>query len=264
MIGAQTSVTTGLTYPYNAWGPVTKYGYLDNIPPTWAQKHHFEGKHDKLAKKRLQRRNFSFVRHPAYKELIEPEHKACTSYLNPKRKEFWRTDVSNVLKREMQVEKDRYKRLLEFMGNEEEFRKGELQRDRDDRWQAFLDYDKNVKLYPGFRNNQSGVKYDIFTHAPTDEYEEKRVNAEKMKAQYMLAKRGLYIQERMSGARPYDILSWRKLPPCRDLPPWPQDIGPPPDARGGEGVIPLNASKGALSLAHPFGPFATLSAPYPC
>lgn len=45
MIGAQTSVTTGLTYPYNAWGPVTKYGYLDNIPPTWAQKHHFEGKH---------------------------------------------------------------------------------------------------------------------------------------------------------------------------------------------------------------------------
>lgn len=64
---------------------------------------------DKLAKKRLQRRNFSFVRHPAYKELIEPEHKACTSYLNPKRKEFWRTDVSNVLKREMQVEKDRYK-----------------------------------------------------------------------------------------------------------------------------------------------------------
>lgn len=66
---------------------------------------------DKLSKKRLQRRRFCFVRHPAYKELIEPEEKTCSSYLDPKRKEFWRTDVDTVLKREMKADKDRYKVL---------------------------------------------------------------------------------------------------------------------------------------------------------
>lgn len=49
------------------------------------------------------------MRHPAYKELIEPEEKTCSSYLNPKRKEFWRTDAAVVLKREMKAEKDRCK-----------------------------------------------------------------------------------------------------------------------------------------------------------
>jgi hypothetical protein len=67
------------------------------------------GAQDKLSKRRLQRRRFCFVRHPPYKELIEPEEKTCASYLDPKRKEFWRTDVDNVLKREMKEKKDRYK-----------------------------------------------------------------------------------------------------------------------------------------------------------
>lgn len=75
----------------------------------------------------------------------------------------------------------------------------------------------------------------------------------------MLAKRGLYIQERMSGARPFDIISWRKIPNCRELPEWPEDIGPPPGPRHDENMIPLNASKGALSHAYPFGPFGTIA-----
>jgi hypothetical protein len=45
MVGALTSMDTGLTYPYNIWGPVTKYGYLDDVAPTWAHKHHFGGIH---------------------------------------------------------------------------------------------------------------------------------------------------------------------------------------------------------------------------
>lgn len=64
---------------------------------------------DKLAKKRLQKRRFCFVSHLAYKELIEPEERTCASYLDPKRKEFWRTDVEIILRREMKAEKDRYK-----------------------------------------------------------------------------------------------------------------------------------------------------------
>lgn len=69
------------------------------------------------------------------------------------------------------------------MGNEEGFRRSELLRGRENRWKAFLDYDTNVKESPGFRNNQSGVKFDIITHKSTDPYEEKRVQAEKMKAE---------------------------------------------------------------------------------
>lgn len=45
MMGAQTSMDTGITYPVNVWGPITKYGYLDDIEPRWSQKKHFEGKH---------------------------------------------------------------------------------------------------------------------------------------------------------------------------------------------------------------------------
>lgn len=74
---------------------------------------------------------------------------------------------------------------------------------------------------------------------------------------YKLMKRGLYIQERMSGARPYDILSWRVVPPCRTLPEWPEDIGPPPASHHPAPKIPLNASKGPCSFALPFGPFGT-------
>jgi hypothetical protein len=74
---------------------------------------------------------------------------------------------------------------------------------------------------------------------------------------YMLIKRGLYIQERMSGARPYDILSWRVMPPVRTLPEWPEDTGAPPPSRNPAPKIALNASKGLCSFALPFGPFGT-------
>lgn len=86
-----------------------------------------------------------------------------------------------------------YQRLLEHLNTEEMHRRSELQRDRDDRHQAYLDYDKNVKWYPGFRNNQSGVKYNIITKKPTDEYEEKRVNAEAMKARQEINQNTLRI-----------------------------------------------------------------------
>lgn len=63
---------------------------------------------DKLMKKRLQARRFCFVRHPAYKELIEPIPNT-SQWLDPKRKEFWRTDVERVLHREADERKARYK-----------------------------------------------------------------------------------------------------------------------------------------------------------
>jgi len=54
--------------------------------------------------------------------------------------------------------------LLEMWKNEEGLRRSELVRDRDDRYQAFLDLEKNLKDHPGFRNNKTGCCYDIFTH----------------------------------------------------------------------------------------------------
>lgn len=60
-------------------------------------------------KKRLVARRFSHIRHPAYKELIEPEEHKSSLYLDPKRKEFWRTDVDRVMKREEDKRKARYR-----------------------------------------------------------------------------------------------------------------------------------------------------------
>ena len=51
-----------------------------------------------LAKDRLGKRRFGHVRHNNYyKNLIEPENEDSLSWADPKRKEFWRTDVEPVL-----------------------------------------------------------------------------------------------------------------------------------------------------------------------
>ncbi len=44
MIGAQEERDTGLLNPYNMWGPVSKYGYLETVPLHPTQKQHFGGK----------------------------------------------------------------------------------------------------------------------------------------------------------------------------------------------------------------------------
>jgi hypothetical protein len=44
MIGAQEERDTGLLNPYNLWGPVSKYGYLETVPLHPTQKQHFGGK----------------------------------------------------------------------------------------------------------------------------------------------------------------------------------------------------------------------------
>ena len=45
---------------------------------------------------------------------------------------------------------------------------------------------------------------------------------------YKAAARALFLQERMSGARPYNIINWDVNPPCRELPPWPDKPATPP------------------------------------
>lgn len=51
-----------------------------------------------LAKDRLGKRRYGHVRHNNYhKSLIEPEDEHSLSWADPKRKEFWRTDVEPVL-----------------------------------------------------------------------------------------------------------------------------------------------------------------------
>jgi hypothetical protein len=61
--------------------------------------------------------------------------------------------------------------LLEIWGNESGWRESEKKRDRDDRWQAFVDFDNNVRERPGFRNNKTGnPSYDIFTLKPIAGY----------------------------------------------------------------------------------------------
>ena len=45
MVGALKESSTGIMYPYNMWGPIGKWGYLEDVNPTWAHKKHYGGKH---------------------------------------------------------------------------------------------------------------------------------------------------------------------------------------------------------------------------
>lgn len=47
MIGAHTERSTGITYPYNMWGPCnpTRFGRVGEMPPNRGHKHNYQGKH---------------------------------------------------------------------------------------------------------------------------------------------------------------------------------------------------------------------------
>lgn len=79
---------------------------------------------------------------------------------------------------------------------------------------------------------------------------------------YKAAARALFLQERMSGARPYNIINWDVNPPCRELPPWPDKPPTPPPPPPPDTRQPLNTSKGALSFGHVYGAFGTINVPW--
>jgi hypothetical protein len=48
MVGAHTERSTGITYPYNMWGPCNPGKHGQEFPPDRDQKYHYEGKHVSL------------------------------------------------------------------------------------------------------------------------------------------------------------------------------------------------------------------------
>jgi hypothetical protein len=79
---------------------------------------------------------------------------------------------------------------------------------------------------------------------------------------YKAAARALLLQERMSGARPYNIINWDVNPPCRELPPWPDKPATPPPPPPLDPRQPVNTSKGALSFGRVYGAFGTINVPW--
>ena len=62
---------------------------------------------EKLIKDRLVKRDFNYVRHdPYYKDLTRPE-KESPAFADYHRKEFWRTDVERVIKKDEDKRKAR-------------------------------------------------------------------------------------------------------------------------------------------------------------
>ncbi len=60
-------------------------------------------------KQRLGTRKFGHIRHPSYKSLIEPLDSKSPAWMDPKRQEFWCTDVEAVLHRDADKQKAREK-----------------------------------------------------------------------------------------------------------------------------------------------------------
>ena len=72
---------------------------------------------DKLEKDRLMKRRFGHIRHNCYyKNLTEPPTTESLSWLDPKRKEFWRTDVEKVLRRDEDKRRAREKVIFHHHG----------------------------------------------------------------------------------------------------------------------------------------------------
>ncbi|CAK9213158.1 unnamed protein product [Sphagnum troendelagicum] len=261
MIGAQEERDTGLLNPYNLWGPVSKYGYLETVPLHPTQKQHFGGKLDAGMKQRLGTRKFGHIRHPSYNSLIEPSDSKSPAWMDPKRQEFWRTDVEAVLHRDADKQKAREKELLGVWANQEAGRRERAKKVRDIKYQAFVDMTNNMRKGPGNRNNQSSAPHiNIITREPIISKETTAMSSYKKDlAQYNAASRALFLQSKRSGTRMYNVITWLKCPPCRDLPPKPIRPPTPPYLPPMESTRkPLNCSKGALSYGHLFGPFGTI------
>ncbi|KAG0579238.1 hypothetical protein M758_4G085100 [Ceratodon purpureus] len=264
MTGSMTERSTGIIYPYNMWGPCnpTKYGHLQNTLPYPKEKEHYKGKHDKLEKDRLMKRKFGHIRHNCYyKNLMEPPTVESLSWLDPKRKEFWRTDVEKVLKRDEEKRRARQKELLGIWANEEAWRRHNLQKLRDVKYQAYLDLATNMAKY-GCKPNISGAPHiNIITRKPIGEHGLAMLDFQNEVAEYKRVARTLMLRERNSGARNFNILNWTKNPPGPKLPPWPEKPPPPPPPPPPDPRTPLHTSKGAISCGRVYGAFGTVNIP---
>ncbi|KAG0590634.1 hypothetical protein KC19_1G115200 [Ceratodon purpureus] len=261
MVGAHTERSTGITYPYNMWGPCNPGKYGQEFPAAnLAQKYHYEGKHDTLTKDRLEQRDYGHVRHHCYrKNLAEPTGPDSLSWMDPKKKEFWRTDVERVLKQDEEKRRARQKELLSIWTNEEAWRRHHAQKMRDMKYQAYLNLTENMQKV-GCRSNKSSAPHiNIITREPIGEHNIKMGKFRDAAQEYKRVQRQRNLQERNSGARNYNILNWAKNPPGPDLPPWPEKPPtPPPPPPPDPSKMPLNSSKGALSFARVYGAFGTL------
>lgn len=80
---------------------------------------------EKLIKDRLGKRDFSYIRHePYYKDLTRPE-KESFSFADYHRKEFWRTDVERVIKKDEDKRKARQKVASTHKPESDEYFKSE-------------------------------------------------------------------------------------------------------------------------------------------
>lgn len=264
MTGSAIERSTGIIYPYCTWGPInpTKYGHLANVPPYIKQKEHYRGKHDKLEKDRLSQRKFGHIRHHCYyKNLCETPFVESLGWLDPKRKEFWRTDVEKVLKKDEDKRRARRKEILATWTNEEAWRRHNVQKLRDVKYQAYLDLGERMRKW-GCRPNISGAPHiNIITRQPVAARAQAMVEFQREVAEYKKVARTVLLRERSSGARNFNILNWTKNPPGPQLPPWPEEPPPPPPPPPPDPSSPLNTSKGAISFGRVFGAFGSVNIP---
>jgi hypothetical protein len=81
MIGAQEERDTGLLNPYNLWGPVSKYGYLETVPLHPTQKQHFGGK--LVSRKKNTHQPTPSTQQADYQFLLQNSYFAAAPMISP-------------------------------------------------------------------------------------------------------------------------------------------------------------------------------------
>ncbi|KAG0618710.1 hypothetical protein M758_4G086700 [Ceratodon purpureus] len=242
----------------NAWGPGPKERQpLPEKVDFNTKKKQFE---EKLIKDRLVKRDFNYVRHdPYYQDLTRPE-KESPAFADYHRKEFWRTDVERVIKKDEDKRKAREQELLKMWTNEEAWRRHRAAKIREIKYNAYVDLQEKMQRV-GCRPNKSGAPHiNIITRQPigVEVPEEPPTYFDDVK-KYKSIQRKLLLRQKMSGARNFNILNWNENPPGPALPPWPEKPPTPPPPPPPKPAPPnTNSSKWAVSYGRLFGPFGVV------
>ncbi|CAM6104872.1 unnamed protein product [Calypogeia fissa] len=215
-------------YPRNTWGPTTKWGYLDEVPGngTLKEKEHFKesnsiSNHDKMEKERLAKRDVGFVRHwTKYKHLTHQwedaqEARQGLQYGEPAEQYIGNAEKMLHAQNDKRIAKNKNDDARRrTVGNTREFTR--LER-REQEYLKKISDEAEYRRDPGARKIMSSVRYNILCpdfRPPEDMFP---IKMKKWRA----CMRSLRLQSKQSGARMYNVMTWKPQKPCCVPPPKP-------------------------------------------
>ncbi|CAM6092109.1 unnamed protein product [Calypogeia fissa] len=206
-------------YPRNTWGPVTKWGYQEELLPGWqGEKDHFIKNHEKLEKQRLAARTFGHKRHwVKFKNLTNfwEQHEALQSMAYGDEKERFLTDSERMLHIRNEKRIARANGIVKARREKNRWREFKRLEQREGEYIDKREIEQRSREDGRTRTNDSAVVYNIVTLEYPNNYAGDLLRFEDAQIRWRQCMRALRIQSKQSGSRMYNPLSWKPHNPCR-------------------------------------------------